>query len=173
MAKIDQWNGLFLPNFFIRQILKPYKPRSVGRINNPDGTGLFLFIAFLFPRFGFYNTVRTKNQKNGGNNNEKFFIKALQTLLKYLEDIYRRIGNQIIGAVRVIVGREKKTGNRLARKRIRRRTVLGIMEYAIGLNCEIERDAMEAFDEFLERLENADENLSKITVKGGSQSEME
>jgi hypothetical protein len=47
---------------------------------------------------------------------------------KYLDNIYRRLGNQIISAERVIKGREAKTKNRLANKRIRRRTVLGIME---------------------------------------------
>lgn len=86
---------------------------------------------------------------------------------KYLDDFYRRIGNQIISAVRVIKNREKKTSNRLANKRIRRRTVLAVMEYALKLESEIERDAMEAFDEFLERLEN-----EKITIKGNYQSEM-
>jgi hypothetical protein len=87
---------------------------------------------------------------------------------KYLDDVYRRLGNQIIGAVRVVKNREKKTGSRLANKRIRRRTVLGIMEYALKLDSEIEREAMEAFEEYLERLEN-----EKITVKGGAESEME
>jgi hypothetical protein len=88
---------------------------------------------------------------------------------KYLDDIYRRIGNQIIGAVRIIKGRESKTKNRLANKRIRRRTVLGVMEYALKLNSEIEHDAMDAFEEYLERLES-----EKTTPTGGNyQSEME
>jgi hypothetical protein len=86
---------------------------------------------------------------------------------KYLDDIYRRIGNQIIGSIRVIKGREAKTKNRLANKRIRRRTVLGIMEYALKLNSEIERDAMDAFEEYLARLEN-----ENITVKEEYVSEM-
>jgi hypothetical protein len=87
---------------------------------------------------------------------------------KYLDDIYRRIGNQIIGSIRVIRNREAKTKNRLANKRIRRRTVLGIMEYALKLNSEIERDAMEAFKEYLARLGN-----ENITVKEEYVSEME
>jgi hypothetical protein len=87
---------------------------------------------------------------------------------KYLDDIYRRLGNQIIGAVRVIKNCEKKTKNRLANKRIRRRTVLSVMEYALKLNNEIEREAAEAFKEYLERLEN-----EKITITEDYQSEME
>jgi hypothetical protein len=86
---------------------------------------------------------------------------------KYLDDIYRRIGNQIISAARVLKNREKKTGNRLANTCIRRRTVLGVLEYAIKLQSEIERDAMEAFDEYLQRLEN-----EKINIREEYESEM-
>lgn len=86
---------------------------------------------------------------------------------KYLDDIYRRIGNQIISAVRVLKNREKKTGNRKANKRIRRSTILGIMEYALKLNNEVERDTMEAFDEYLARLGN-----ENINIRGENISEL-
>jgi len=87
---------------------------------------------------------------------------------KYLEDIYRRLGNQIIGSVRVIKNRERQAKSRLAQKHIRRRTVLDVMQYALRIDSEVEREAMEAFEEYLERLES-----EKISIKGGVQSEME
>lgn len=86
---------------------------------------------------------------------------------KYLEDIYRRLGNQIITAVRVIRGRERKAKRRLAVKHIRRKTVASLIEYSLRLDSAIESEADEAFRELLEKLEENKENIT------GEQSELE
>jgi uncharacterized coiled-coil protein SlyX len=80
---------------------------------------------------------------------------------KYLEDIYRRLGNQVIGAVKVIKDNEKQTRGRLANKHIRRRTIADILTYSLRLNSAIEREAETSFKEFLERLSKEEIHLGE------------
>lgn len=87
---------------------------------------------------------------------------------KYLEDLYRRLGNQIINKVRNIKGKEKLTKNRLANKRIRRRTLANLVAYNMELNADFQRDATEAFEEFLRKLDE-----EKEKTQGEIQYEME
>jgi len=76
---------------------------------------------------------------------------------KYLTDLYRRLGNQIIASVKGIKGNERTTQNRLANKRIRRRTLKSLISYALKLNSDFERDAAEALSEFMRKLDRVKE----------------
>lgn len=82
---------------------------------------------------------------------------------KTLKDLYCRLGNQIITKVRSIKKSEKLTKNRLANKRIRRRTLASLVVYSMELNTDFQRDAMEAFEEFLHKLdEEKEKTLTEI-----------
>lgn len=87
---------------------------------------------------------------------------------KLLDDVYKRLGNQIINAVRFIKNNEVITKNRKANKRQRRKTILAVMTYALKLDSEIEQEAMDCFAEYLEKLKN-----TKLVIDGGYESEMD
>lgn len=72
---------------------------------------------------------------------------------KYLDDVYRRLGNQVINSVRFIKSKEKKVKNSLANKQIRRRTVRELLAYSLQLNSYFETEAARTFEEFLRKLE--------------------
>lgn len=75
----------------------------------------------------------------------------------YLEDIYRRLGNQIINYARVYKRKESKAKGRLCKKRVRQKAVENLLFKAAKIQTELENDALYLFQEFLRKLEEAHE----------------
>lgn len=76
----------------------------------------------------------------------------------YLEDMYRRLGNQIINYARVYKKRESKARGRLALKRIRQKTTMNLLLKSAEMKAAMEADSMYFFREYLNKLENARED---------------
>ena len=81
----------------------------------------------------------------------------------YLEDLYRRMGNQILNYVRVYKKKERPAKSRLARKRIRGKTAFDVLARSAQLQAAMEADSMFFFEEYLKKLEEArEENAQGI-----------
>ena len=87
----------------------------------------------------------------------------------YLDDLYRRMGNQILNYIRVFKKKERPTRNRLAQKRIRMKTATDVLLRSAQLKAEMEADSMYFFQEYLRKLEEAREE----NVTQGEMDEME
>ena len=75
----------------------------------------------------------------------------------YLDDLYRRMGNQILNYVRVYKKKERPAKSRLARKRIRNKTAFDVLARSAQLQAAMEADSMYFFEEYLRKLEEARE----------------
>lgn len=75
---------------------------------------------------------------------------------KYMDDLYRRLGNQVLNSLRVYKGKLKPAKSRLANKRIRRSVRTGLIAYCAKLNAIIEHEAQEAFEEYYEKIRERD-----------------
>lgn len=75
---------------------------------------------------------------------------------KYMDDLYRRLGNQVLNSLRVHKGKLKPAKSRLANKRIRRGVRTGLIAYCAKLNAIIEHEAQEAFEEYYEKIRERD-----------------
>ena len=75
----------------------------------------------------------------------------------YLDDLYRRMGNQILNYVRVFKKKERPSKNRLAQKRIRTKTATDVLLRGAQLQAQMEADSMYFFQEYLRKLEEARE----------------
>ena len=75
---------------------------------------------------------------------------------KYMDDLYRRLGNQVLNSLRVYKGKLKPAKSRLANKRIRRGVRAGLIAYCTKLNAVIERETQEAFEEYYEKIRESD-----------------
>lgn len=76
---------------------------------------------------------------------------------KALDDVYRRLGNTVIGSAKFFKGKEKRASGRLAWKWKKKRTTAAILTYCLKLNADAEREALDAFREYMERLNEEDE----------------
>lgn len=76
---------------------------------------------------------------------------------KYISDIYRRLGNQVINAVRVFKKDEISARSHLARKRIERAREESLLDYSIKLQTSLESDAIATFNEYMRELEKEKE----------------
>ncbi len=72
---------------------------------------------------------------------------------KYISDIYRRLGNQVINAVRVFKKDEISARSHLARKRIEHAREERLLDYSIRLQTSLESDAILTFNEYMRELE--------------------
>ncbi len=87
----------------------------------------------------------------------------------YLDDLYRRMGSQILNYVRVFKKKERPPKNRLAQKRIRMKTATDVLLRSAQLQAQMEADSMYFFQEYLRKLEEArEENATQ-----GEMDEME
>lgn len=75
----------------------------------------------------------------------------------YLDDLYRRMGNQILNYIRVFKKKERPSKNRLAQKRIRTKTATDVLLRGAQLQAQMEADSMYFFQEYLRKLEEARE----------------
>lgn len=75
---------------------------------------------------------------------------------KYMDDLYRRLGNQVLNSLRVYKGKLKPAKSRLTNKRIRRGVRTGLIAYCAKLNAIIEHEAQEAFEEYYEKIRERD-----------------
>ena len=75
----------------------------------------------------------------------------------YLNDLYRRMGNQILNYVRVFKKKERPSKNRLAQKRIQTKTATDVLLRSAQLQAQMEADSMYFFQEYLRKLEEARE----------------
>lgn len=87
---------------------------------------------------------------------EKYWDRYLKSET-YLDDLYRRMGNQILNYVRVFKKKERPTKSRLARKRIRNKTAFDVITRSAQLQAAMEADSMYFFEEYLKKLEEARE----------------
>lgn len=87
---------------------------------------------------------------------EKFWDRYLKADA-YLEDMYRRLGNQILNYARVFKKKERPAKGRLAQKRIRKRTAASVLLRTAEIAAAIEADADYFFKEYLRKLEEARE----------------
>lgn len=75
---------------------------------------------------------------------------------KYMDDLYRRLGNQVLNSLRVYKGKLKPAKSRPANKHIRRGVRTGLIAYCAKLNAIIEHEAQEAFEEYYEKIRERD-----------------
>ena len=75
---------------------------------------------------------------------------------KYMDDLYRRLGNQVLNSLRVYKGKLKPAKSRLANKRIRRGVRTELIAYCAKLNAIIEHETQEAFEEYYEKIRERD-----------------
>ncbi len=87
---------------------------------------------------------------------EKYWNRYLKSDV-YLDDLYRRMGNQILNYVRVFKKKEKPARARLAQKRIRNKTATDVLLRSAKLQADMEADSMFFFQEYLRKLEEARE----------------
>ncbi len=87
---------------------------------------------------------------------EKYWDRYLKSET-YLDDLYRRMGNQILNYVRVFKKKERPAKSRLARKRIRGKTAFDVIARSAQLQAAMEADSMYFFEEYLKKLEEARE----------------
>lgn len=78
----------------------------------------------------------------------------------YLDDMYRRLGNQVLNYVRVYKRREPTAKGRLAKKRIRRKTAVSVLAKGIEIQAALQVDSMYFFEEYLRKLEEAREDAA-------------
>lgn len=78
----------------------------------------------------------------------------------YLEDMYRRLGNQILNYARIYKKKEGKAKGRLARKRIKQQTASNLILKSADMQASMEAEAMFFFREYLRKLDEArEENI--------------
>lgn len=93
---------------------------------------------------------------------EKYWDRHLKAET-YLDDLYRRMGNQILNYVRVFKKKERPAKSRLARKRIRSKTAFDVLTRSAQLQAAMQTDSMYFFEEYLRKLEEArEENAQGI-----------
>jgi hypothetical protein len=99
-------------------------------------------------------------------NNANFSKYSLMN--KYTEDIYRRIGNQILYNLKMIKIRQDQiafeTTNRLIKKRIEKSKMKALIKECIYLEKVVKNETMDALDEFLKKLEQA--NYQRLIEEG-------
>lgn len=76
----------------------------------------------------------------------------------YLEDMYRRLGNQVLNYARVYKKKEGTAKGRLALKRIRQKTAESVLLKSAQMQASMEADSMYFFREYLRKLEEARED---------------
>lgn len=77
----------------------------------------------------------------------------------YLNDMYRRMGNQVLNYARVYKKKEKMARGRLANKRIRQKTADSVLMRAAEMQAALEVDSMYFFRVYLRKLEEAREEI--------------
>lgn len=87
---------------------------------------------------------------------EKYWNRYLKSET-YLDDLYRRMGNQILNYVRVFKKKERSAKSRLARKRMRGKTAFDVLARSAQLQAAMEAESMCFFEEYLRKLEEARE----------------
>lgn len=78
----------------------------------------------------------------------------------YLDDMYRRLGNQVLNYVRIYRRHERPAKGRLARKRIRRKTAVSVLAKGMEMQAALQVDSMYFFEEYLKKLEEAREDAA-------------
>lgn len=78
----------------------------------------------------------------------------------YLNDMYRRLGNQVLNYVRIYRRRERPSEGRLVRKRIRRKTAMSVIAKGMEMQAALQVDSMYFFEEYLKKLKEAREDAA-------------
>jgi len=102
--------------------------------------------------------IKTREMLKHNKIDEKYWAQYL-IADKYLDDIYRRLGNQIINSVRVFRKEDIEARSQIARKRIQQAREQRLLDYSIKLQTSLETDAILAFNEYMNQLEKDKENL--------------
>lgn len=105
--------------------------------------------------------IKTREMLARNKINETFWTQYM-VADKYLSDVYRRLGNQVINAVRVFMQDEKTSRNHIVRKRIEHEREQRILDYSIKLQADLETDAIIAFNEYMKELEQSKEFMNEI-----------
>ena len=143
--------------------MEPFKPRINKIIDALIKTSKPLFEKFnAFSRRAKQKDSDTLKMLKSNKVDESEWNKYL-VADKYLADLYRRLGNQILTSLKGAKGKERFSKGRLAKKHIRRRTLQNVFSYVLKLNSEFEQAAVETFDDFLRRLdEEKEKNQEEI-----------
>jgi len=138
--------------------IKPYKSKVTRIVNAIICSNKELYNSFtLFCREVAKKDKDTlailSNLKIKPENWERYLLSE-----KYLKDIYRRLGNQVLNSLRVYKSKLKKSKSRLVNKRINKTVKADLLLYCIKLNAQIEDDATKTFEEYLKKLQETKEN---------------
>lgn len=80
----------------------------------------------------------------------------------YLDDMYRRLGNQVLNYARVYKRKEKSAKGRLANKRIRQKTAASVLLKTAEMQAAMESDSMYFFREYLRKLDEVREENAEM-----------
>ena len=72
---------------------------------------------------------------------------------KYLDDMYRRIGNQLLNSVRVYKGKLSKAKSKNAGKRLAKDSRFNFLTYCANLNAVVKNETFEAFEEYYRKIQ--------------------
>lgn len=138
--------------------IKPYKGKITKIVNAIICSNKDLYNTFtLFCRQVAKKDKETlrilSNLKIKPENWDKYLISE-----KYLKDIYRRLGNQVLNSLRIYKSKLQKSKSRLVNKRINKTVKANLLLYCIKLNAQIEDDATKTFEEYLKKLQETKEN---------------
>lgn len=106
---------------------------------------------------GYFNEAMRRDEKTrqmlvSQGINKKYWSEYL-TADRLLEDMYRRIGNYVINSVKYFKKKEGRGKSRYIRKHLRKKSTLDILEHCAKLSADAEREAIETFNEYIEKLE--------------------
>lgn len=122
---------------------------------------------------------------------QKINCNGFMTAEKVLEDIYRRLGNYVINTARVFKdksepdgrsepdrrykpkGSRPGAGSRIQRKQANKRSTASMLTHCLKLGTLIEREAMDAFAEYLAKLKEAEMQTGQSSGKEQAQNEIE
>jgi hypothetical protein len=86
---------------------------------------------------------------------EKYWGKDL-IAEKMLEDVYRRLGNYVINTARTYKNKQKPGAARVVRKKAKKQSTAGLLTHCLNMGAHVEREGLEAFREYMERLKEAE-----------------
>ena len=83
---------------------------------------------------------------------------------RVLEDVYKRFGNYVINTARVFKEKEKpggKANSRIERKTAKKNATSAMLTHCLNLSAMFERDAMDAFRDYIKRLREEEIKIAK------------
>ena len=93
---------------------------------------------------------------------------------KVLEDLYRRLGNYVINTARYFKNKERPDApSRIQRKTAKKRATASMLTHCLKLGTLVEREAMDAFREYLAKLKEEEIKIAQARREEQQQNEIE